>query len=1367
MNKIIDNIKKLFFNNKKRTLITIIAFVVISFGIGYLAFAEGDEFAGEIVVKEGDVKISEKDGIVDGTAPFDECTECGDGEDNNASNRIVRNFDSIKYTIDYKLRISLNKTNKMKYESTNIVAPNRKVSFVVFIPKGTNATISQASGADTGMTGQDKKVIGNYIYAILPVNNIDAVLYDDETNNSKNKFSFIINDINVQENNYEITPKILIFDEASTKGKEILTSIENGNFNIDEFKMDNRNDDEDSYDEYVFEPETVTVTGAEDYTINLFEGPSSIDDTTKNRTFTTAIVLGMNIDENKGLKGKLIPKEVKLKLDISSDKSYESFTEIEDKLNNYDYICESNINFNSGSKDLPCIGDMTGNPKNNGKFGYDSDNKIVTFKDIGVLEKNDSYFSTMYNDEAINIKVISAKIFKFKATRKDNEEDSIINFTASSTNNEDISKTLSLTDKFGNYVGNFSSTIDLLDRSGNEEGKKQESGKANYNYGDEFYISATMSYSNKTGGQSLHKLYNYIKIDSEAIVPVYSDDIITKLTINGKADETGAAIEYLYGKWNQDYILLNDDAPDTCPSKTAFGKLSKEELMNLYGGPCVKLKDGVQFRGSLRTEDEKKPGDDTELILIRTTVEKIEPQTKINIKIPAIVRNNINLSNETYQIVTNSTAKVNEKDTDIIYLSDKIDSNDTRIMSNPSNYKKSTYDLKNRKLTLHSISNNSIAGNTILVSAVKVDKPSIDSYYNDTDEKSDEFNNFPIRWEITTSARCNGEYTGAEVYVYLPKYLKYLENSAVDENNKPISKEVIQSDKEGYTEYLFKFDSEQIDEEGNINFSIKTDREFTMPDNTEQTLYARSDFYIENKNDSNNPYHALTPNEDREHSKSVLLHNYSEILKTGVADPVKIENNKSYTYNAKVFNNTNSASKLSLLYILPYKGDISGENVGSDYEGSISVKLSQLLDGYDVYYTKKSSNTIFGNEVINGDNEWKVWDNYLEDMTGITAVKIVSKGNVEKNQYFVSENGISFTITTKGNNFGDQYYNNFTIFTLNNNKIEDYSNSSTSIVSVYDRKISGFVFEDSDYNGLYNESFEKNMIDIPVELYKLSVDEVDINSNILDLISTNDKKVDETVTDKNGKYSFKGLGPGYYYTKYTFDCNKYTATDKGKKSDGLSNSESINSNANMLNNSCGAVSDIIELNDKDKLEKKNINLGLAVRKVFGINLKKYITNVTVNSTKGTTSYDYNNENKVKIDVKNLKNTSIRVTYKFEMQNSKYFPGYVGLISENIPAGMTFNPKLPENEGWVEYAGGLYYTKFQNTLIMPGEKYYFAIILDLVTNTAGDYVNIISGSNFSVLGEDGIKIDFDDLNFEVGDQTNTEQNNEQNSDAKSE
>ena len=173
--------------------------------------------------------------------------------------------------------------------------------------------------------------------------------------------------------------------------------------------------------------------------------------------------------------------------------------------------------------------------------------------------------------------------------------------------------------------------------------------------------------------------------------------------------------------------------------------------------------------------------------------------------------------------------------------------------------------------------------------------------------------------------------------------------------------------------------------------------------------------------------------------------------------------------------------------------------------------------------------------------------------------------------------------------------------------------------------------------------------------------------------------------------------------------------------------------------------------DLDKKELKNMPKDKIV--------DKYITNVTVTSNKGVESHDYDNKKQVRLDLRNLKNTSFKVVYTIELENTKYFPGTIGNIIESIPDGMTFDPNLAENDGWYESDGLLYYSNLSSTLLMPGEKYYITIALNLVTDSGGSYVNFVSVNDLQVqpISSDLTEVkDDEDIDFGTESTDNTEE-----------
>ncbi len=1331
-----DNMKKFndyIINNRKSIIIFLVILVLMSFIIGYFAFAEDDEYAGKIITNGSVSEII--DGTVNNDGNMDTCTD--DGCDNSQNNKIVRNFDSVNYTIDYGAMINEEKTEEIKKQGYNPIS-YRTIYADVFIPSTLNATLSMNSTSGFQYDDNNSSKVGEYIHARYTLGQILATAYDkDNLNRTDNKFTFMINNIDAT-NGASIKPIILLYD--SNADTEI--DIDKENFNLEQYKIGKT-------EVSISDNEIVKVTGSSvlgrDYNVYLSSGSSELL-SDGNRSFSAAIVLGLVKDSNRGFKGKIAPTESTFKLDFSTD-GYDSFVIKKPVDESYLYSEKSGFTIKLGNKELPYYSGLTKNTDyaNTDKLDIDI-SKNVSITNIVKKELSNSYFL----GDNIDIKIVSEHVFRFDAVRSStNTSDSTITLKAIDGSSNALS-TISFDDIKGEYIGGISNKLNIYDNtSSGISSKPQPSGEAVYNYGEAFYISNTINYGNTTGGSNVSDFTNYIKVDNNAFdILDDSDENTNMLMVNDKALDTDAfSINYYYGKWNSEYITLSENASSNnkCPSQSELENLTPEELMNLYGGPCITINSNVKKSQSIiDTSSDANADYKVGIMFIEIKINEIMPNDKIDIKLKAMVKGEQSLANTTHQIVTNSTAVLNDTK---YYLSTDGNKNDIDTMVNKDNYNKTTY---NGTLIPHKILNNSIAGETIIVSAVKVPSPIVKTLYNGSEKTA--FDEFPIEFEVTTSAiiPSGTKYNKVEVVVYLPKYLRYTTSLL---GTKPINP-VIESNSE-YSTLKFTFDSEIIassdnnSDDNSVTFKFYADRAFDTPNSVEQEVKVKSNFFIQDKVNENLVYSSISSDESRTTTHKITIYNYGKTLTQAKVDPYLVEISKPYTYNMMAYNNSQNSANMEMLYILPYNGDLSGSNNGSMVSGSFSIRLSsQLPEGYKVYYTESDSKTILGNELedisIPGSNNWKEWVNYTTNTPNIKAIKIVPSGNIEKQQYFISQDGISVIVTPNNNKIGDEYYNRFVMISSDSsNKSTSFTSSSSLVVSVYNRKISGFVFEDSDYNGLYLQNVENTKSDIPVEIYKIAKADAKKDSNVLEVMSSGDKLVGETTTNAEGVYQFKGLDSGLYYVKYTFDCNKYTTTDKLVVSDDLPNSSSVNSNANMLNDSCAAVSDIIEL-DNNNLEVSDVNLGLAIRKVFGVELKKYITQVVVNSNKGTQTYNYDNKNQVKIDIKNLKNTSFRVTYKFELKNSKYFPGYVNYIIESIPDGMTFDPSLSQNDGWVKSGNQLYYTKLSNVLISPGEKYYFSIVLDLSTETAGNYVNIISASDFRILGETVGEVDFSDI-----------------------
>ena len=134
-------------------------------------------------------------------------------------------------------------------------------------------------------------------------------------------------------------------------------------------------------------------------------------------------------------------------------------------------------------------------------------------------------------------------------------------------------------------------------------------------------------------------------------------------------------------------------------------------------------------------------------------------------------------------------------------------------------------------------------------------------------------------------------------------------------------------------------------------------------------------------------------------------------------------------------------------------------------------------------------------------------------------------------------------------------------------------------------------------------------------------------------------------------------------------------------------------------------------------------------------MNKYITRAEVTNALGVvTKHDYGNTKLAKLDVKNINNLKIKVIYTIELQNVKYYPGYVSLVTEQIPDGMSFNPEYAENKGWEMTDGGVVINKtLSDTLIYENDKKYLTIAFEITRKEAGSFINMASVDDLQILG----------------------------------
>ena len=1396
MKKNKTNIKSFFCKNRK--ILIFLLLLLISGGTFYYFVTAESADDNKLTVRN--VVISS---INDGLAGFD--SDDNAGNDSSDKNGRVRNYDVINYTVDLDL--------VKKNESDNVNTSDKRTIVVdVLVPSSIEGTIQ--AGEMSG-SYELKPVFNDYKYAE----------FTEQVEVGSKKIDFSLTNINAS-NGTKINP-IVIIKESTDENQKSINELEESqkasNFDsVSSIFSSNKSSCSNTLSNNETSCET-EVTGIEKYFVNLYHGSMTKDNL--NTNIPVGILIGLesrktSSNEDKGIKGLLIPSNVSFDINALALSSGTTLSYVNNSARSYKSNGDLNYKIfidDSNSVELPEVilddykgnGDITATLVNqNNKLIHVDINNIKNR--LNSLDGNNTYYLST-NSFEIN----SARSSYDQAVRN-------IDIKVSATNTAGTLSEITITDNYSRFVGTYESKVNIYDSIDDISAiNPKQDGMANLNYNEEFYINTNFQYGIRSG-DGLENLTNYIKIDNDAILLTLLNGVEyqanTGVTNSDYSAPSIDSVMFGYGKWTSEYFTVANNAPEGCP--TDLSTLSKENLMNLYGGPCIeaaanKVKwssnfDGLDDNGNpILTDAEKEYGP----IIVRSIYtpdgngEYVYPTSTGNIVLRAKVKDNYNLANNAYQIVTSATGmfKDDSGNSSLYYLSNQNNVSNIEVMKNPNNFVKTDYDFANKKVntlnttTCEGTTTCSATGNTILVSGVRVSKPQVNTYLNDVDTTN--FYYYPIEWRINANAYrndsdTNTSFEGARVYVYIPEYLNYISYGNKDGYKEPSRIDPITYEGQNYTRLIYDFDQTEVSTGKIPQLSVYTNIYLDTPNNMKPKVLVKSDFTVKKRIENTDGtyreiiFNAINPDMDRTTIiDNVTVHNNSDITMQGVTIPTYFEKNGSYNFEMKVYNNSSSNDEgfafknSALYYVLPYNNDSAFDDLSSKFTATgFKIKLSALPTGYKAYYTNGVSSNIISNEIDDTTNKgytWIEWTNPTSEISDATAIKIVKTSDFDNNSYFGGENGIIATVTPLNSKAGDTFYNLFYLLadrpsnlyckdtesdeenicdsSTKSNKI--YYTSSRSMASVYNRQISGMVFEDYDYSGLFDNN-ESRLENIPVSIYKLKdpTKEYD-NNNPASYVDEADWVAD-TTTNVNGEYVVRGLSEGKYFVKFTYDNEKYTPTDKDVSISTSTDTNVTNSKAMALPKGNVAISSIITFTNDSPVRVTDINLGLKIRKQFVVDINKYITNVTVTSRSGTDSYDYKNATEVTLNVKNPRNTTAKVKYSFVVENTKYFPGYVGIIADRMPAGMTFNPQLKENQDWVLYGNTLYYTGLSGRLLIPNTKYYFDLVLDLDITEGGTYTNIVAVRDLILMGEEISSYDFSSLDL-FSDDTNQNNNTENN------
>ena len=1339
-------------DKKQMIIVTLIITVAIIFVPVYFYVLADDSDANKVEIKSSSVAS-----VTDGSLPFD--SETGSGMDVGDNNGIVRTFDSMTYTLNYSLGAK---------DGETITGTERSIIVDVLLPVAVTGRVSVGTTDIVDLNGQiiispDNcyETMGNIVFN-GKYRYAEFTIGDQTISSDGLSLNVTISDI-YSENNTEFEP-IFIIKESTDSNTKSLGELSCNELS-DEFESVRSELNVISNCENIISEVnscSTTVTGVDNYSIRLLTGEMDESVADYEKKYPIGVSLALNSSGEKGIRGSLIPSEVDINFSI-----IDSATSTEVDLSPEGY--------------KPYVRKDSQNPK---------EYRIYTDGSIELAELNNGTVTSAsaYNMHISNIEpdnvlnniyngsyTFSTNAFVITYNRDSydyaNKNFVITGATALSSSN------ISITNNYDFNLGKYSSKVDLYNTL---ESDPEAYGVANFNYNQDFYIKDTFMYTST--GDGLTDLTNYLKIDNDAVDITLNDDNMDYKFDNSDSTSPNrlSEVKFGYAEWNSNFFEVT--GVENCPF--SIDELNREQIMNLYGGPCIREKtDMVKWVSTLDDpsldDGERQRGP----ILVKTVLtgdssrnDLIFPGLNATIELKAKIKDSYMLNNRTYQIVTSAIAYGSGN---IKYLGD---GDGTGLIMERNNFIKSEFSdgniVTNRNLCSTELCG--VSGDTILVSGVKVSKPTVRFYRNN--KETSNFYYYPIETRISDSAIKNDMSAGfekADIYVDMPSYMEYIEYDNSDTAKSPTDVTPITINDTSYNRYHYVFERDEIINGDINNLKVFTNISMDTPNGITPTIYVTADYTI-----SKTIYDAedhgtlvymssIMPVEYRRTvDSSITIYNGANITTQGVNAPTNMEKNGSYTYKMRAYNNSRSNGNLlsypnaSLYYVIPYDGDSSYSDLSSDYEATgFKIKLNEALPaGYTAYYTEDLASNIINEEIANtGTIQWTEWNNPTTEKANITGIKITKTDNFEPDTYFIKNDGITITIAPINSEEGDLYYNSFYIITdkpSNYECDEDdescsttdskrlYYSSSRTLTSIYNRKISGFVFEDYDESGIYSQD-ESKLENIPVSLYRIEGDISTIDpKDPTTFVSEDDTLIAESVTSSNGEYHFRGVSKGNYYVKFKYNDSHYTPTDNSVINPNIPDSASNNSKASILPNTDIAISNLITFSG-NTTEYNSMNLGLKIKKEFKVEIKKYITNIQVISEGKTENFNYNNATRVTLNVKNPKNAKVRVRYSFYVENVKYYPGYVGMIVDSMPEGMTFNPNIRENQDWVYYDNNLYYNGLSGAILLPNQKIPFGLVLEADLSKGGNYVNTVSVKDLTLMGDELPRYDFNSLGVNGG------------------
>lgn len=1302
------------FNLSKKQVKILFALIVLLGSFTIFLVARANDADNKIAIKRAEITE-----IITGTRPFNDnpsddidyntdaaysqVTGYTAGEDSREKNRLVRTYDKLQYNIHFSI---VGKEVDEEYF-------DRKVQIVVHL-----------SDSEANYVAFSPDSIGGETSKTYEVSNVDTYgEYDKEIT------LYVLN----AQNGAEISPKFEIQETTNTDDSYKVTLGNNsGSIKYSYSKESGYSDS--SLLNYM--PTVVSSRNVNKYDATILTSLNNSQKgvyNEKNGRYLT-YVLGLKYDyvDRYGIKGAYFnTNNINMNVNFSQDGTITT-PAIE---NNWVRLY-SNENIDVINPIIVALPYSSGNVdssmklKNPGTISFDGTTANV--KDFKISFSDAEKFAN--GESAENTHYFGTYAFTVFSPRTTEDGVSPINviMNVSGENINPISQSL-----YNEYYKSEDHSIrgDFYDMADTKLSTQEKNSEGYYyngygvtTIGSKLKFKTTFKYNNTLADKGLKEI---IKIDSDAFRVIPIDDIDTnyKIKVEGAENitEDDFEVKFVSGSWNSSNYDTNKSFDNLNElDKNLMGEhcninlqeLSKDQMQNVYGAPCIEAIEGVEkvydnlFDAKLADGENEVEDRITKVIIQTKSGVKLPDNATITMEIGLKVRENTDIT-QTHQV--NVVAMSSDYDSELNYYSHNLSYTSNYSIYFPNNYVKTIYN-GNEITNEIAIKTNGFLGDCLKIVQFtsrqnitvtnKNENGTIKTNYT-TDK------NETINYVVSTQINDNSFSSELDdswyidhlnVIITLPNGLTYVADPDLG------SPEV-----------------QYVDNQTILNYSLP----YTKPNQTikdikfkaiiDPNIIKEKALTVTSKTEAININNEIDTSYFKDLTSSFTIYasgekNVIPIIKEGESGSV-VEKDTEFSYIIDAYNNTSEAvTNYSIIDIFPNQ-IINKSNFTGSYKVKVEMPNTGNFTNAHILCSTQSEGLI--EHPSSKTNSFTECNDIKEDYKSVSAIKITDI-LVAENDYF--SQGIVVKIKPEGNNYADSYINRVAS-SINGKQV---LKSNELEVSVVNRTISGRVFIDKNENG-YEDDNEEYLSNIPVTLYKKGED-----GTLEEVLNTD--------TNDKGEYIFEKLDADSYKVRFNYPNKEYDVTLRYENEDAARDSDAYKVKnekeeeiaeiayiRDIKDNEDDRLDSLVDLKlDENRTKAENLNLGLISKKEFGFKIVKYFTKIDLTTTRGNDLRTYNNEKKVKIDVKNSLQATAKVYYGIKITNDSYYPGYVKVIDEDIPQGLTFDASDPYNSQWMDMGGRLQSIALENEIIQPGESKYLQVVLNMPKQAAtSTFINTVS------------------------------------------